>query len=145
MNSYNDRTPMYRSEVREIFFRKFGDSRGNLVSIEGNKSIPFNISRVYYIYNVNSGTERGFHAHKNLKQVLIALSGIVNVICEYNGKKQNIILDSPNKGVFIDSLVWHSMIFKNKDSILMVIADNYYNENDYIRDYYEFKKIESIK
>lgn len=147
MNSGNknlEKFPMYRSEVKELFFQEFCDSRGKLVSIEGGKSIPFNIARVYYIYDTMPETERGFHAHKNLKQILVALHGKVQIKCECNGIKNIITLDSPSKGIFIDSLVWRSMMFEDENSVLMVMADSYYDESDYIRNYEEFKKIENM-
>ncbi len=125
-------------------FREIGDTRGRLVSLEGGKSIPFNIARTYYIYGVNSSHKRGFHAHKNLKQILICLCGKIKITCEYLGKNEEYILCSPAQGLLIDSLVWHSMTFIDDNSVLMVLADNHYDESDYIRDYNVFKQEERV-
>ena len=133
---------MYRAEVSLINFREIGDSRGKLVSLEGGRSIPFDIARSYYIYGVASSQERGFHAHKNLKQVLICVHGKIKITCEYLGKVEEYILCSPAQGLLIDSLVWHSMTFIDDNSVLMVLADNHYDEADYIRDYDVFKQEE---
>lgn len=134
---------MYRSEVSLIEFREIGDARGKLVSLESGRSIPFDIARSYYIYGVESSQERGFHAHKNLKQVLICLHGKIKITYEYLGKVEEYTLCSPAQGLLIDSLVWHSMTFIDDNSVLMVLADNYYDESDYIRNYEEFKRLDA--
>lgn len=134
---------MYRSEAVIIDFRELGDARGKLVSLEAMKSIPMVVSRVYYIYGVCSDKDRGFHAHRNLKQLLIALQGKITVKCEYKGKEEVFLLDSPSKGLLLDSCVWHSMSFEDASCILMVLADGYYDESDYIRDYEEFKRLDA--
>lgn len=131
-----------KAEARLINFNENRDARGYLVAIEGKNNIPFEIARVYYIYNAPQNTERGFHAHRNLKQVLIAIKGTIEVTCEYHGQKSFYILDSPKKGLLLDSLVWHTMKFISDDSILMVLADTYYNESDYVRNYNEFIGLE---
>lgn len=133
-----------KAEARLICFNenKNKDKKGFLVSLEEKRNIPFEIARVYYIYNTPQNTERGFHAHRNLKQVLIAIKGTVEVTCEYYGKKYLYLLDSPAKGLLLDSLVWHTMKFVSDDSILMVLADTYYNESDYVRNYNDFLKLE---
>ena len=126
------------SEPNLIFFNNFGDDRGNLVSLESLKNIPFDIKRIYYIYGTKSLVSRGKHAHKKLKQIRICVSGKVDVYCEYKGKKQMFHLDNPSEGLFLDGAVWHEMENFSQDSVLIVLADDFYDESDYIRNYQDF-------
>ena len=125
-----------------IIFNENKDTRGCLVAIVGGNNIPFEIARVYYIYNTPQNIERGFHAHRNLMQVLIAVNGIIEVTCEYHGQKSFYLLDSPKKGLLLSGLVWRTMKFVSDDSILMVLADTYYDESDYVRNYNDFITLE---
>lgn len=127
------------SLVKLINFNLLGDSRGGLISLEGNKNIPFPIKRVYYIYNTNTGVSRGFHAHKALKQVLIAVSGSCEILLDDGIKKEKIKLSSPEKGLLIEHNVWREMHNFSADCVLLVLASEYYDENDYIRNYNKFK------
>lgn len=117
-----------------------GDERGSLISLEENKNIPFNIKRVYYIFDTKSNVRRGFHAHKKLKQVLIAVSGSCKVLLDDGKNKQEILLDDPQVGLLVESMMWREMFDFSADCVLMVVADNFYHEEDYIRDYEEFVK-----
>ena len=126
-----------------IEFRAFGDERGYLVSLEENRNIPFTIRRVYYIYGTNE-QPRGFHAHKDLQQVLICLSGSCKVSLENGEEKEEYQLSNPNQGLFIDNMIWREMYDFSEDCILMVIASNYYDENDYIRNYDDFKSFVKV-
>lgn len=118
----------------------FGDMRGSLVSLEVNKQIPFDIKRVYYIFDTKQGVSRGFHAHKNLSQILICVKGSCRILLD-NGKiTENILLDTPNQGILIEGLIWREMHDFSDDCVLLVLASNYYDESDYIRDYNEFIK-----
>ncbi|MBO4520174.1 MAG: FdtA/QdtA family cupin domain-containing protein [Alphaproteobacteria bacterium] len=117
-----------------------GDNRGSLIAMENGINLPFDIKRVYYIYGTKEGVSRGFHAHKKLKQMLIAVSGSVTVSCEYGEQKKEYTLDRPDQGLLIEGLVWRVMSDFSPDCVLMVLADEYYNENDYIRDYQTFLK-----
>jgi len=127
------------SLVKWIDFPEFSDSRGNLIAIEENKNIPFEIKRVYYIYATERGTSRGFHAHKTLQQVAVCIAGHCTMLLD-NGKEQaRVILNSPGKGIFIGNMIWREMHDFSPDCILLVFADNHYNASDYIRDYAEFK------
>ena len=121
-----------------IDFEIKGDNRGNLISLEENKNIPFDIKRVYYIFNTKKDTRRGFHAHKNLKQVLIVVKGNCKILLDDGKTKENILLDSPGKGLIIKEMIWREMYDFSSDCILLVLASNFYNEGDYIRDYKEF-------
>ncbi|MCI5540257.1 MAG: FdtA/QdtA family cupin domain-containing protein [Campylobacter lanienae] len=121
-------------------FNVIGDGRGKLVSLESLKNIPFDIKRVYYIYDTNT-EPRGFHAHTKLEQVVVALAGS----CEFeldDGKNKEIIkLNSPNIGLYIGVNMWRIMRNFSNDCRLMVLASDYYNESEYIRDYNEFLKV----
>ena len=121
-------------------FQVRGDDRGSLIALENGHNLPFDVKRVYYIYGTKEGVSRGFHAHKNLKQMLISVSGSVDIVCEYGGKRETYRLDSPDKGLLINGLVWREMHGFSPDCVLIVLADDYYNEADYIRDYQEFLK-----
>jgi dTDP-4-dehydrorhamnose 3,5-epimerase-like enzyme len=128
-------------KVEFVNFDIKGDNRGNLIAIEQLKNIPFEIQRVYYIFNTKEGVRRGFHAHKNLKQMAVCLSGSCKFLLD-DGKEKidEVVLDSSQKGLLIENMVWHEMYDFSVDCILLVLASEYYNENDYIRDYNEFLK-----
>ena len=122
-----------------INLQALGDSRGGLVVAEAQRHIPFEIKRVYWIHGTQSGVERGFHAHKALHQVAVAVSGSCDMILDDGKMQETVRLDSPEKGVFIGPGVWRVMKNFTSDCVLLVFADAYYDENDYIRDYEEFK------
>lgn len=117
-----------------------GDDRGSLIALENGHNLPFAIKRVYYIYGTALGVIRGEHAHKKLKQLLIAVSGSVTIKCEYGNDVKEYVLKSPDEGLLIEGLVWREMHGFSSDCVLMVLADDYYNEEDYIRSYDLFKK-----
>lgn len=118
-----------------------GDERGALVSLEREKNIPFDIRRVYYIFDTKQGVTRGFHAHRKLKQVAIAVKGSCRFILDDGNERVNVILDNPTQGLLINSFVWREMTDFSEDCVLMVLADMEYEESDYIRDYSTFKMI----
>ncbi|SCG81926.1 hypothetical protein DW1_0306 [Proteiniborus sp. DW1] len=124
-----------------ISLKKIGNiESGYLSFFEGNRDIPFDIKRLYFIFNVPQGKKRGMHAHKELKQLLWCSYGEVIIKLD-NGKiKKTYLLDSPEKALLVGSGIWREMIWKKEDSILCVAASEYYNEDDYIRDYNEFLK-----
>ena len=124
---------------KKLTFLTKGDERGNLIALEENKNIPFDIKRVYYIFDNKEGVRRGFHAHKNLEQVLICVSGSCDILLD-DGKEKSIIkLENRNEGLFIEKMVWREMFNFSADCVLMVLASDYYDEKDYIRDYNDFK------
>ena len=131
-----------QSNVKLVQFEVHGDSRGSLIALECEKEVPFCVRRTYYIYGTQPGTPRGFHAHRNLKQLLIAVSGSVSIHCEFNGAKQEFQLDSPSKGLLIEGLVWREMHDFSEGAVLLVLASEHYSEEDYIRDYNVFKQEE---
>ena len=121
-----------------IHFKPLGDDRGHLVVVESGKSIPFDIQRVYYIYGTGEGVERGFHAHKALNQVAVAISGSCDMVLDDGKDKVTVHLNSPTEGVLIGPGMWRVMSNFSKDCVLLVFADAHYDESDYIRDYDEF-------
>lgn len=132
------------AEFKSINFEIKGDSRGSLIAIENNKNIPFEIKRVYYIFDTKQGVERGFHAHLNLQQILIAVSGSCDIVLDNGNEKNNeqiITLNNPNQGLYISGLIWHKMINFSSDCVLLVLASDLYSERDYIRNYDEFLEV----
>lgn len=126
------------SLIKWIEFPCLGDERGNLVALEGMKNIPFEIKRIYYIFDTKQGVVRGLHAHKALKQVAIALKGSCRFLLDNGMTKEDITLDCPTKGILIDSCLWREMHDFSDDCVLMVLASEHYEESDYIRDYSAF-------
>lgn len=124
-----------------ISLQVHGDERGALVSLERKNNIPFDIRRVYYIFDTKKGVTRGFHAHRKLKQVAIAVKGSCRFILDDGVERVSVILDNPTQGLLIDSFIWREMTDFTEDCVLMVLADMEYEELDYIRDYSIFKKI----
>ena len=123
-----------------VQFPVHGDNRGCLIALEGGRDIPFEVRRVYYIYGTHSDMPRGFHAHRSLKQLLVAVSGSVTVTCEYGEKKEKFLLDTPSRGLLLEGLVWREMHDFSPDCVLMVFASEHYREEDYIRDYNVFRQ-----
>ncbi|SEM88837.1 transferase hexapeptide (six repeat-containing protein) [Paenisporosarcina quisquiliarum] len=121
-------------------FNVIGDERGSLISLEAGKNIPFEIKRVYYIYGVDPNLPRGFHAHKELQQVLVCISGSCRVVLDNGQTRKEYILDKPEKGLIVGNMIWREMHDFSEDCILMVLANNYYDEQDYLRNYEEFLK-----
>lgn len=126
------------SIVKLLEFKCLGDDRGSLVSLEGMKNIPFDVKRIYYIFNTKDGVARGFHAHKALKQVAIAVNGSCRFLLDDGKKQESVVLNSPTKGILIDSCVWREMYDFSHDCVLMVLASEHYDESDYLRDYDAF-------
>ena len=123
-----------------IKFEIKGDERGSLISLESKRNIPFEIKRVYYIFDTKEGVVRGKHAHKDLEQILICVKGSCKILLNDGVNEEIFLLDKPDKGLYIDSLVWREMFEFSPDCVLMVLANKYYDEEDYIRDYDEFLK-----
>lgn len=128
------------SFIQWIHFPTLGDERGSLVAIEAEITVPFDIKRVYYIFDTKSGVVRGLHAHKALSQVMVCLKGSCRVMLDNGLLKEQVVLDSPNKGLLIDSMMWREMHDFSEDCLLLVLANEHYDESDYIRDYDEFLK-----
>nr|WP_218179714.1 FdtA/QdtA family cupin domain-containing protein [Pseudomonas gingeri] len=126
--------------IKWIDFPSLGDERGALVALEigMEKAIPFEIKRVYYIYRTAEGVSRGFHAHRNLKQVAICVSGKFRMVLDDGVVREEVWMDSPTQGLLIESMVWREMHDFSDDCILLVLASEHYDESDYIRAYADF-------
>jgi len=130
---------------RMIKFKGYFDERGSLVAIENNKNLPFEIKRIYYIYDVPQGLERGFHSHRDLEQVLIAVNGSVKIRVK-DGKNEEIYeLKKPDEGLFIGNMIWREMFDFSDKAVLLVLANHEYNPDDYIKDYKEYLNILKVK
>lgn len=117
-----------------------GDERGGLIALEENHNVPFDVKRVYYIFSTKKDVRRGYHAHKNLKQLAICTSGSCTFLLDNGLTQEHITLSSPKQGLLIEGLIWREMYNFSEDCVLMVLADDYYNADDYIRDYAIFLK-----
>lgn len=127
--------------IRYVDFPKYTDKYGNLVPIEGKETIPFEMKRVYYIYGVEQGVRRGFHSHVELEQVLICVSGEVKILVKTPEETQEILLNNPQKGLYIGPMIWREMFDFSEDAVLLVLASEHYKVEDYIRDYNEYEKL----
>lgn len=129
--------------ARIISFQQHGDERGMLVALEENKEIPFQIKRVYYMYNTGENVRRGYHAHKKLEQILICVHGTCMIHLDNGREVEEVCLDKPYEGLYIANNVWREMYNFSEDAVLLVLASELYDESDYLRDYQKF--IEYIK
>ena len=129
------------NNVRLIEFKSHGSNHdGFLTAIEPNTGLPFEIKRVYTVTNTEEQNIRGFHAHKTLQQVFFAIHGKIEVMCEtQDGCIEHFMLDTPNVGLYCGPLVWHTLTYHGS-AILMVLASQPFNEEDYLRNYDDFKK-----
>lgn len=127
--------------VKLIDLPPLGDDRGSLVALEANKTVPFDIKRVYYIFGTKADVARGFHAHKALKQVAVCVTGSCRMLLDDGNHKEEVWLDSPTKGLVIEDLVWREMHDFTPDCVLLVLASEHYDEADYVRDYGDFIKM----
>jgi dTDP-4-dehydrorhamnose 3,5-epimerase-like enzyme len=114
------------------------DERGDLSFFETNQEIPFDIKRVYYVYNIPSTSIRGAHAHKELNQVMIALSGKFKALLDDGKNKQEFVLSKANQGLFITNMIWRELYDFSEDAVCLVFANMIYSESDYIRSYDEY-------
>ena len=121
-----------------ISFPKIADARGNLTFVESRKHIPFDIRRVYYLYDVPGGEERAGHAHKALEQVIIAMSGSFDVVIDDGNEKRRIHLNRAYNGFYLSPRIWRVIDNFSSGAVCMVLASDFYDENDYIRDYDTF-------
>jgi len=121
-----------------VKLKNMGDDRGSLVALEENHNAPFDIKRVYYIFGTKDQVRRGYHAHRDLKQIAIAVKGSCKFHLDDGKKTQEFLLDSPDKGLMIEGLNWREMYDFSPDCVLLVVASDYYDESDYIRNYQDF-------
>lgn len=124
---------------------KIADHRGNLTAIEGGRHIPFDIKRVYYLYDVPGGSKRGGHAHKALNQLIIAMSGSFDVVLDDGCNKKRFHLNRSYYGLYVCPMIWRELDNFSSGSICMVLASNLYSASDYYRDYSLFLKYVNSK
>ena len=125
-------------DIQEIYIPKIEDRRGNLSVIEKN-CLSFDIKRVYYLYDVPSGAYRGGHSHIAQLEFLIALSGSFEVVLQDGTKTKRVMLNRPDKGLFIPTGIWRELENFSSGAVCLVLASDVFDENDYIRDYKKFK------
>ncbi|SEK36631.1 sugar 3,4-ketoisomerase [Pacificibacter marinus] len=127
------------SDCRIIDLPKITDQRGNLTFVEGGNHIPFDIKRVYYLYDVPGGSDRGEHAHKNLHQFVICMSGSFDILLNDGKNEQRFHLNRSYFGLYICPMMWRNLDNFSSGAVCMVLASEVYDENDYIRNLDEFK------
>ena len=132
------------SDCRIIDLPKIAEPRGNLTFIESTRHVPFQIARVYYLYDVPGGAERGGHAHRVLEQFVIATSGSFDVVLDDGRDKARFHLDRPFYGLYIPRMIWRELDNFSSGSVCLALASEYYDESDYFRDYSEFKKVANV-
>lgn len=128
-------------EVIKYAFEPHGDDRGQLVAIEAQLDIPFEVRRVYYIYDTLAGVRRGFHAHQDLEQILVCVHGSCKIHLDNGSETAEVVLDKPYEGLYISNDMWREMYDFSPDAVLLVLASRHYDEADYIRDYEVFLKM----
>jgi hypothetical protein len=133
-----NKTSVYDCSLIEL--DKHHHEKGNVSIVENGKEVPFDINRVYYLYDVPGGEDRGAHAHKELRQLIIAASGSFDIILDDGNVKRSITLNRPYMGLLVVPGIWRELINFSSGSICMVLASHKYDEEDYIRDYNEFIK-----
>jgi WxcM-like, C-terminal len=129
---------MSLNDCKLLDLPKISDPRGNLTFVEGNNHIPFDIRRVYYLYDVPGGAERGGHAHKGLHQLIIAMSGSFDIVLDDGYGKKRFHLNRSYHGLYVCPMIWRELDNFSSGSVCMVLASNRYDEDDYYRDYDRF-------
>jgi hypothetical protein len=135
-----DNSVMNLNRCQMIELPKVHDPRGNLTYIEGEVHVPFAIQRVYYLYDVPGGSERGGHAHKELHQLIVAMSGSFDVILDDGKDKKRMHLNRSYSGLYVCPMIWRELDNFSSGAVCMVLASNKYSESDYYRDYAEFMR-----
>jgi hypothetical protein len=130
------KTPL--DDARIIELPRVQDPRGNLTFIEGHEHVPFDIKRVYYLYDVPGGESRGGHAHRALQQLIVAASGSFEVILDDSYRQQSFFLNRSYYGLYVPRLVWRELDNFSSGSVCLVLASHHYDESDYYRDHQEF-------
>ena len=134
---------MNLQDCKIIDLPKIADARGNLTFIEGGRHVPFDIKRVYYLYDVPGGAERGGHAHKNLHQLIVAMSGSFDIVVDDGRQKKRIHLNRSYYGLYVCPMIWREMDNFSSGAVCLVLASNLYDAADYYRDYEKF--LEALK
>ena len=131
---------MNLNDCKLIDLPKITDARGNLTFVEGGRHVPFDIKRVYYLYDVPGGAERGGHAHKNLHQLIVAMSGSFDIVLDDGRQKKRIHLNRSYYGLYVCPMIWREMDNFSSGAVCLILASNLYDESDYYRDYSDFVK-----
>ena len=127
------------ADCRVVVLPRIEDGRGNLTFIEGGQHVEFEIARVYYLYDVPGGAERGGHAHRTLRQLIIAASGSFDVVLDDGHERRTVHLNRSHSGLYLAPMVWRELENFSGGSICLVLASAHFDESDYIRDYDEFQ------
>jgi hypothetical protein len=128
-------------DCKQISLPKISDPRGNLSFIEGGQHIPFDIKRVYYLYDVPGGSDRGSHAHKTLHQFIVAMSGSFDVVLDDGKEKKRFHLNRSYYGLYVCPMMWRDLDNFSSGAVCMVLASTHYDVADYIRDYSQFLQL----
>ena len=131
---------MSLDDCKLIDLPKITDARGNLTFVEGGRHVPFDIKRIYYLYDVPGGAERGGHAHKDLHQLIVAMSGSFDIVLDDGRQKKRIHLNRSYYGLYVGPMIWREMDNFSSGAVCLVLASNLYNETDYYRNYGDFLK-----
>lgn len=126
------------SDCKVIALNKIHNRAGNITTIEGQSDVPFNVRRIYYLYDVPGGADRGGHSHVELYQLIVAASGSFKVILDDGTKRKTVTLNRPDSGLLVVPGIWRELIEFSSGGICLVLASTLYNERDYIRDYAVF-------
>lgn len=141
-------SPQFEGKIdgcRILDLPKIHDARGNLTFIEGGVHVPFDIQRVYYLYDVPGGAERGGHAHKALNQLIVAMSGSFDVVLDDGRSKRLFHLNRSYQGLYVCPMIWRELNNFSSGSVCMVLASNRYDEADYYRDYSDYLKAQGLE
>jgi hypothetical protein len=131
---------MALADCRILDLPKIHEPRGNLTFVEGGRHVPFEIARVYYLYDVPGGAERGGHAHKDLHQLIIAMSGSFDVVLNDGRDERRIHLNRSYQGLYVCPMIWRELDNFSSGSVCMVLASNHYDEADYYRDHGDYMR-----
>lgn len=132
-------------DCRIIDLPRVQDRRGNLTFVEGGRHIPFEIRRVYYLYDVPAGAERGGHAHRALSQVIIALSGSFDILLDDGRSRKRLQLNRPYQGLVVCPMIWRELDNFSSGAVCMVLASHMYDESDYYREYADFTEMVGVE
>jgi hypothetical protein len=135
---------MALTDCRILELPKIHEPRGNLTFVEGGRHLPFEIARVYYLYDVPGGAERGGHAHKGLHQLIIAMSGSFDVVLDDGVDKKRVHLNRSYQGLYVCPMIWRELDNFSSGSVCMVLASNRYDEADYFRDYGDYLRAKGL-
>lgn len=145
MNNFDGHTTSSIDNCKILTLEKNHHANGNLSVVENYQQVPFDIKRVYYLYDVPGGEERGGHSHKTLLQFIIAISGSFDVIIDDGVNQRTVSLNRPYMGLLLVPGIWRIINNFSSGSVCLVLASDHYDENDYVRDYEEFKNLTSCK